>query len=172
MREKSKINRLTEIEKLNLIANPLVNKEFIINIRKLTSKSNYKIDKDGTFLPVEIEIESDNSVKIYTKAEYRKVIANCSPSAKSIYIHILYELPYGTDYIEINVKRYMDENNISSINTYKDGIAELFRYLIIYPVANIKGVYWINPKLFFAGSRVNKYPKNISIKESKSKDID
>ena len=87
----------------------------------------------------------------------------CSAGAKSLYIHILYELEYGCDYIEINVKRYMKENNISSINTYKDAVKQLSRYLIIYPSV-IKGVYWINPKLFFAGSRVNKYPKNVVIK--------
>lgn len=170
MRERSRINKLTQIEKLDLIANPLVNKDFIINIRKLTNKDGYKVDADGTLLPIEVEVESENSVKVYTKAEYRKLIANCSPSGKSLYIHILYELPYGVDYIEINVKRYMEENNVNSINTYKDGLKELCRYLVIYPTL-IKGVYWINPKLFFAGSRVKKYPKNIAVKQKK-KDLE
>jgi hypothetical protein len=163
MQRIKKINRLTVLDKSTLINNPLISDDFIINIRKIVAEKSYKIDSEGMMIPVELELESDTKVNVYTLPEYRKLIALCSASAKSLYIHILHEVEYGSDYIEINVNRYMKENNVLSINTYKSGIQELSRYLIIYP-SLIKGVYWINPRLFFAGSRVKKYPKNVVIK--------
>ena len=163
MRTKRKINRLTELEKLNLLQNPLISDNFIIEVRKVIAEKSYKLDTDGNLIPVEVNMECDKKINVYTLPEYRKLIALCGASAKSLYIHILHEVEYGSDYIEINVNRYMEENNVNSINTYKAGIVELSRYLIIYPTL-IKGVYWINPRLFFAGSRVNKYPKNVVVK--------
>lgn len=163
MRDKSKINKMTLMDKQLLLANPLAGKDFEIVVRKMVRDGVFKKDKDNDLIPLEQDLESDSCVKIYTKSDYRILTANLHSPAQRLYLHILYELPYGVDYIEINWKRYMKENNLTSINTYKGALKELCRYLFIYP-SLIKGVYWINPSLFFCGNRVAKYPNNIIIK--------
>ena len=55
---------------------------------------------------------------------------------------------------------YMNENEISSINTYKTAVQELCKYLFIYPHAKTiyKDYYWINPSLMFSGNRIDLNP--------------
>ena len=160
MARKPKIKILTETA---LGLNPMVDSSFVIPIRKSALPHQFKIDGDLK-LPVELEMEKEDLVKVYTKSENRLHVANLSNGAKSLYLHIVYEIPYGKDYIEINFKRYMQENNISSLNTYKAALQELHSQLFICPSV-VKGIYWINPRLFFAGNRVTKYPKNVIISQ-------
>ena len=49
----------------------------------------------------------------------------------------------------------MEECNVS-INTTEEAIKELIKASIIIPTV-VKGVYWINPRFFFKGSRIEKY---------------
>ena len=161
-RFKSKVSKLTVKEKADYLTNnPMVESDFEVNIVKKVMRGVFKVD-GGDRLPVVMDVESDNSVKIYTKSEYRLSVACLGNSAQKLYLHILYELEYGEDFIEVNYFRFMKENNIESVNTYKTAIRQLCRYLFVCPTL-VKGVYWINPKLFFAGNRVKKYPKNVNI---------
>ena len=164
MRKKKKINSLTTEEQMMLQVNPFVVNDFDVMVSRKVLKDIYKHDKDGDKLPHEVNMESDAKVNVYVASDNRKTIACLGNSGKSLYLHILYELDYGVDYIEIMVDRYMKENDVKSINTYKEGLNNLMRYAIIYPVANVSGVYWINPRYFFAGSRVNKYPDRVKVK--------
>lgn len=54
----------------------------------------------------------------------------------------------------------MDENDVSSVNTYKGAVRELLLGGYLY-LSVIKDVYWINPHYFFHGNRVNIFPQNI-----------
>ena len=164
MREKKKINRLTVDEQMMLSLNPFTTNDFEISVNKLILKGVYKHDSDNTALPHEYQLEADTKISVYTHTDNRLMVARLNAGSKSLYLHIMYELESGVDYIEIMWKRYMKENNISSINTYKEALKYLIRYAIIAPVYGVEGVYWINPRYFFAGSRVNKYPDKVKIK--------
>ncbi len=144
--------------------NPLAGSDFKIPVHKRTDSKVF-INQDGLNLPNEYEVEAEPITKIYKKHDNRKFVARLTTPAKSLYLHLLYEVEYGKDYLWINVSQYMEENLISSINTYKTAVAELVRYNVICPTL-VKGVYWINPRLFFCGSRVKKYPKHVVVPES------
>jgi len=142
----------------------LSNFEVVVNVR---SKDGLYRSDDGLLLPVEYEYERDSKVNVYTSSECRRVIGNLSNSGKSLYLHLIYEVEYGCDYIELNVNRYMIENDISSLNTYKSGVSDLKKYAIIQSVEGYKNIFWINPRYFFAGSRVSTFKKYVIPYESK-----
>jgi hypothetical protein len=54
----------------------------------------------------------------------------------------------------------MQENKISSLNTYKDAIKELIKYGFVNSTT-VQDVYWINPEFFFKGDRLKKYSSNV-----------
>ena len=139
--------------------NPCVNSGFVIPVNKLEFVDQYKLEADGTFLPLKLEVEAIPYSKIYVTSDRRLIISNLSPSTKELFLWILYEIESGKDYLWINKDRFMLENH-TSLNTYKKALDELIRYaLLAFTV--VKDVYWINPDFFFKGDRVSKYPKNI-----------
>ena len=68
----------------------------------------------------------------------------------------------GEDIININRTKYMNDSNVGSINTVRESITELCVNKIITPT-HIQGIYYINPAVFFKGSRIKKYPDNIKV---------
>jgi hypothetical protein len=164
LRKKSNVKNLTVLEKLELLGiNPLAGGDFEVLVRRLEMKGEYKVGDDGVLLPVEVDMESESYFKVYCDREKRLLCGGLSNGAMRLYMYIMFSIEYGEDYIDINWRRYMEENGLKSVNTYKSSIGELCRYLFVYP-SLVDGVYWINPRLFFKGSRVNKYPKNVVIK--------
>ena len=137
------------------------------SINKITDGKSFV--KDGeTWLPKEYDLEKENITKLYTKAENRLIISMLSSNAQRLYIWVAYELECGKDYLWVNKQRFMEENHIKSVNTYKTGLEELIRYNLLCPTSEAKkGYYWINPRLFFCGNRPNKYPNNIEIYSTK-----
>ena len=161
MRVKIKPN----FDPLDFERNPLVDSEFKIVVRKFKDGS-WTTDKGNKVHQLkEIELEQDRFTKVYTRPEARKSVAMLSPAAKSLLIWIIFELEPAQDWLWINSQRYMDENCLSSVNTYKTAVEELCRCLFIYAaLSKYKDTYWINPRLLFCGSRINKYPNNIEYK--------
>lgn len=151
----------------DFISNPLVTANFTIIVNKIKLKGAFY--KDGEeWLNKEIDFERDESTKLYKNKENRIVIASLKPNAKSLFIWIAFEVECGKDYFWINKDRYMNENNITSINTYKEAIKELVINNIICPSA-VKDVYWINPRMLFCGSRINKYSEYVKEYQPKNK---
>jgi hypothetical protein len=149
------------LDKNLFLTNPLTNMNFQVLVRKRTDTKVFK-SEDDILLPNEYELEVEPVVRVYKKSDYRVFVARLSPGAKSLFLHIIYETEYGLDYLWINRKRYMDENLVKSVNTYKAAIVELCRYNVICPTM-VRDVYWINPRLFFCGSRVKKYPMHVVV---------
>jgi hypothetical protein len=83
--------------------------------------------------------------------------------AKELYLWVMYELDKNEDFVWINVQRYMEECNVSSMTTYRDTVKDLQKSLIISPTT-IKDVYWINPLFFFNGNRLEKYETKLKTK--------
>lgn len=155
-----------EITEELLGGNPLTATNFTIYVRKV--KRAHKGTK-GEHIAVEVELEVEKFVKVYAGAGNRTKMGELGVAAKTLFLWLIYELDSGKDYIWVNVDRYMDEMGINSVNTYKTAIAELVKKQFM-AVSLIRDVYWINPRLFFCGSRVNKYSDNVVEYESKKKE--
>lgn len=154
-----------DINAETLGVNPFV-KSLKIPVHKMLINGQYKVTKelaaDGKpiMLPVEVEIEAEPFTKVYNDANRRKMMVVLSTRAKELYLWVLYEIEAGKDYLWINKSRYMKENDISSMNTYRNALKELIVQGFLQGTV-ASDVYWINPSLFFSGSRTNKYPKNV-----------
>lgn len=150
-----------KIDEEQLKTNPLTAHDFKVIIRKLVSKGSYT--KDGEhWLPSGHFVEQQPATRLYHQVENRLLVSLLSPGAKSLFLWIMYELDVSKDYLWINKERYMKENNITSINTYKEARNQLITSLVITPTI-YTDTYWINPKIFFCGSRVTKYPDHLEV---------
>lgn len=154
-----------DVEKMTL--NPLVGTDFKVLVRKITRPHEFKLDGDDT-VPVEIELECQEYTKLYKGADIRKVVSNLREPAKRLFLWIAYEIESGKDYLWINKAQYMKDVGVTSVNTYKSGLEELIRYTLICE-SSIRGVYWINPRFIFCGSRINKYKVNVEEYKQKRK---
>lgn len=142
-----------KVEEGDMVGNPLTADGFKIIIKKQVK--NHR-GKGGEIVPVEVELEQEKYVKLYVEADKRKIIGNLCAPARGLFFWIMYELDYGKDWLWINKARFMEETGVNSINTYKAAIKELVGRKLL-AVSLIKDVFWINPKFFFCGSRINKY---------------
>ena len=148
---------------IRLGINPLVGDDFVISVGRVVHKNGFK--KDGAELvPFEYDMERDKKVSVYTHTSLRAAVSNLSGLGKSLFLWLLYEVDYGRDYIELNKGRYMLENGLKSEWSYRKGRNELIRCNIICSTV-VRGVYWINPSYFFAGSRTKKYPSRVRLKK-------
>ncbi len=157
------MKRLQTIDESKLILNPFVN-NLQIEATKLTDLNKFVADADGTMLPVTTLIEKRQNTKIFYCTACKDMVYNLSPGAKSLYLYVLYNLESGQDWIQVNVQWYMTKNGVKSINTYKEAMKELCRYLFLSQTVDYKDVYWINPMLFFSGNRIAKYPDKVIVK--------
>lgn len=142
-----------------MLMNPLAGDDFKVLIRKQSSGLTFA-DKDGEYNLNEIELEQEHYTKIFHIPNIRKFVCEMQPCSKSLFLWLQYEADNGKDYLWINKVRYMSECQVKSINTFKAAVKELMDKLIICP-SSIKGVYWINPAVFFNGSRINKYKSKL-----------
>jgi hypothetical protein len=99
-----------EIKEELFKANPLVDSSFKIVVNKLTDTKAFQ-NEDGILIHKEFEMEKENVTKVYTKPEYRQLISQLSPKAKSLFLWLIYEADSGKDYIWVNKQRYMKEND-------------------------------------------------------------
>lgn len=154
-----------ELNPDSLGKNPFID-SLVIKVNRMPVSGQYKATKeiaaDGKpmMLPVEIEIESDTHCKVYNDSKRRKLMVELSKPGKELFLWLIYEVEGGKDYVWINKVRYLKENGIRSPNTYRAAITNLiFNGYIVKTLAS--DVYWINPSLFFNGSRKGKFPKNV-----------
>jgi hypothetical protein len=152
----------------DLKSNPLVTDSFKILVIELKDES-LKKDKDGVWLPYARFADMEANTKVYRNPDYRKLVSYMSASGKSLYLWIIYEIEPGKDWLWVNKDRYMEENRVSSINTYKSAIKELCTHLIISPTL-YKDTYWINPRIAYNGNRCWKYERNVVRWEDRDKD--
>ena len=150
-----------EIEQIGI--NPFVNETFTIQVQKRTDKSTFKRDKDGLLIPKEYDQEIQESTRVYKSPDARLRVALLSSASRALLLWIMYELEPAQDYVVINRQRYMAEHQLKTDKAIKEAMFDLARYQFITPTI-LQDVYWINPRLLFSGSRIQKYPKNIEYK--------
>ena len=151
--------------------NPFTQKKILsIEVSNIIDKSAFTRHQDGVLLHKVITVEREPAAKLYQSPENRKIVSSLSNNAKSLFIHILYRLEPGQDEIILNIKNYMDENKINSINTVKSAITELQQNQIIHQTtqnAKKHTIFFINPNFFFSGSRIKAFPENLKVYKPK-----
>lgn len=157
-----------EINEEDFVNNPLVGVGFKILVNRITDGQTY-VEHGTELVPKEIDLEREPIVKMYVRSENRKIVAQLSSTGQRFLLWVLYRLEQGKDYLWINKVMFMEETGIASINTYKKGLHELVRLTFLCPSLT-KDVYWINPRLMFSGSRINKYPDNVEVYVPKKKE--
>lgn len=145
-------------------SNPFVDNDFEIGVNKLFRKGIFRREVSGKVSPVEYELEVDQFTKVYRSPKFLEVICKLSPGAQRLYLWIQNEVGVSQDYLWINRVRYMSMNEINSENTYLKAKDELIQRKFITPAFSYKDVFWINPRLLFCGSRINKYAGNVVVK--------
>lgn len=136
-------------------------------VSRVKSDTAYKAhdvnSADAIFELANYDYEKVSYCKIFADADRRLKMVKLTPRAKDLLLWIMYEVKPGKAWIWLNKVRYMEENEIGSVNTYKTALNDLIKkkYLGITVVTD---VYWINPDFFFNGNRIKSFPDNIKIK--------
>jgi hypothetical protein len=150
---------MTEVTK-DLGINPFVGTlEIGVNIREM--KDSYSM-ADGFLNNTRFTAEVARRVTVYPSKEYKTIVSSLTPMANKLLTWVLNRLKYGEDYVNINHGRFMSDCGIKSYNTYKSALDSLIKNGVLAGTIE-KGVYWINPGLFFCGNRANKYPDNLKV---------
>lgn len=149
-----------ELTKENMGVNPFID-GLTIFVTKSTHKVLNKFDSKDV---KERDLESTPYTKVFEVNGDRKQMAELPIRSKELYLWMIHTIKSSQDLVWIDKKAYMKLMGISSVNTYKVAVNGLSDGLYIYPHYKIKDVFWINPHFFFKGSRINKYPKNIVVK--------
>jgi len=156
------MRKLVEIDEGKMKRNPFV-LSLRIDATKMSDAGKFVPDSEGVMLPVQYLFEKERSAKIYYHPGAKDIIYKLSSGAKCLYLFLIYHLEPSCDYIRLNSEHYMALNGIKSIKTYRNAVRELCRYCFISESADYRGVYWINPMLFFSGNRITKYPHRVNV---------
>lgn len=153
------------IDPTQLVTNPFsLQDDFIIRARgvKTSYETISKQELDNATFTQKAKVqasylaEREEYSKVYTHCKKREYVMSMPPRAHSLFLFIMYELVVGQDWLWLNKDRYMGESEIS-LNTYKAALLDLVKYNVITPTIYVD-TYWINPKFFFSGNRLKKYP--------------
>lgn len=142
--------------------NPFANSLYIA-ATKITDGKRFKLDSDGVALPDSYLLERVTKANIYYQKDMRKAVAALSPVAKSLFLHLMYSMQTGIDYIPIEVKKFMAENRVKSLTSVSLAKKELTECNFIV-ASSVQSVFFINPAVMFCGSRVEKYPDRVEVK--------
>ncbi len=137
-------------------------------VSRVRSDNNYKVHdvhsgEDAIFELANYDYEKVAYCKVFADAGRRLKMVQLSPRAKDLLLWVMYEVKQGKDWIWLNKVRYMEENNIGSINTYRTALNDLIKKKYL-GITVISDVYWINPDFFFNGNRIKSFPNNIKVK--------
>ena len=141
--------------------NTFSNKDRLVIMVKKGLKS--VTDKNGKTHYQDHEYELDKYCRLYNSPDNRLEVGKLSSQAKELLLWILYELESGKDYVWINRARYMKESGIKSATTVSKAVCELNTEFIM--ASKVREIYFVNPKYFFFGSRINKFRDNVSFKD-------
>lgn len=139
-----------------------------IVVHRVKSSDKYKIHdaaggEEAIYELANYDYEAVPYCKIFADAERRLKMVSLAPRAKDLLLWIMYECKVGKDYIWVNKVRYMEENGIGSINTYRTALNELIKKKYI-GLTVVSDTYWINPTFFFNGNRIKAFPDNVKVK--------
>lgn len=150
-----------EIDEDKLGLNPMIDEEgyeFTFPVGKgaydVTNKFELPDKKEYMY-------EKTPFTKVYEVAGLKDMTSGLPVRAKEMLLHIVLHIESSKDWIWINRKKYMEDNGIKSVNTYKTAYEQLSCKRYICPHVKIKDLFWVNPKNVFKGNRIAKYPNSV-----------
>ncbi len=145
------MSKSKKIDVTKLVNNPFVGVDFEIVVNRVGEE--------------DVPLERCSYSKVFRLVVNREKVDRLSLNGKQLFLWILYRVDYGNDWILVERDKYMKSHEISSVNTYKSAVENLVDNGII-AYSTIKNIFFINPKIFFMGSRAKKYPENVKIYEA------
>lgn len=137
---------------------------FVNRKRKMYSVDENSADviSAGGELNTSYMIESYNPIKLFCSKESRAITLGLSYRALQMMLWIGYRLNSAKDYAVINKDEFMKEVDVSR-PTMTAALTELVRKQVI-GVTMYENIFWINPSVFYKGSRMVKFPSKTVIK--------
>lgn len=154
------MNKLEVIDESTLSINPFVY-SLSIGVSKNTTLSKYK-SSEGVLLNDVFYYDRSPSTKLYHSKDNEDVISMLSPTSLRLFYFIANRMVKGKDWVQVNKEYFMSKYGVKSVNSFKDALKELQRYLIIVST-HYDTVYWVNPNFMFNGDRCKKYPDNLKV---------
>lgn len=147
--------------------NPFVDSNFVVPVTEIVEKNKFHI-VEGIRAISSYKIEYQKYTKVYNFSGSKELKYALSDKAFRLYVYIQDHLEAGEDFVIINPDYYCRKNKIKSVGTLYKAITELKDKFIIRR-KDIQNAYWINPAIFFCGSRLAKYPDKLKITRTISK---
>lgn len=149
---------IKDIDVTKLVVNPFA-ETLRVEVSKIEDPTKMIPDENGEMVPAHYYVEKDKANKIYLSAANRNAVMKLSTGAMRMYMFILHDISLAHDWITVLPDWYKAHGG-KSLNVYKQAIEEL---IMAGYISNTmyKYTYWINPRIFYPGSRINKYPSNI-----------
>jgi hypothetical protein len=153
-----RIKKSPDLENADLGINP-----FSVHLKIKVNRKVYKVIKNGLPDTDDVTLESNPFTKVFEVAGYKANMQTLTIRGKELLLYLIHSIDGKSDVIWIDRAKYMKINNIKSVNTFKDAIADAAKHGYIQAHTDsrrFKDVYWINPHYMFKGDRVRKYPHN------------
>lgn len=140
------------------LVNPFVENLSIPTTEVIETKKYVIVD--GKQVNSSYKIEKQAYTKVFYFGGSKDLKYALSDKAFRLYVYIQDHLEPAEDYVIINPEYYCRKNNIKSVGTLYKAITEL-KANFIRRRKDIEHAYWINPAIFFNGSRIAKYPQKL-----------
>ena len=144
------MSKSKKIDTEKLKNNPFVDGDFEIVVNKINDGED------------EVNLERGSYSKVFRLVKNRDRVDGLSLNGKQLFLWMLYRIDYGNDWCLVDRSKYMEVHNLQSVNTYKAGVFDLVEKGVI-AYTTIRDVFYINPKIFFAGSRAKKFPDKVRV---------
>ena len=156
--------KLPEVDEIKLGINPFT-QELVIECTKRIDPVAVVQCEDGTMLPATAVVEKQKALRLYRYPDAKNRALNLSAGALRMFVYIQYTLKAGKDYLQMTPTQYERAVGKGGRNVHKKAVEELHRYAYIQPTVQ-KYVYWVNPCLMYAGSRKDKWPDKVVVKNT------
>lgn len=127
------------------------------------------VELDGKMM-----LEAQDYARVFMSLENKKLLSNLSPRGTHLLFWLMAKVVKGHDLILIDRHQYMKDSGISRQETYMNAVADLVMAKILNKAPRFTDMYFINPHVFFKGSRLMKYrsglkPENIRYSKNLNK---
>lgn len=156
------------IDSAKLGTNPFIVNQ-VIKARSFDKSSHVLIKTDeGINLPVgdiktAMLVEEQTFTRVFHDVDFRNILLLLDELPLKLVLFVIYQIIPSEDYIWINSRLFQDKTKTRDKRDYIAALETLIRYGVLSPTI-YKDVYWINPLIFFAGNRLQKYPNNLKVR--------
>jgi hypothetical protein len=121
-------------------------------------------------------LENQDYARLFSSTENRELLASLSPRGAHLLLWLMVKVIKKHDLIWIDRHQYMKDAGISRQETYMNAVSDLAISKVLSKAPKFTDMYFINPHVFFKGSRLMKYislldPNNIRFSKNLNKKL-